>query len=159
SSTTSCGAMAPPAAWPMVRISIIVSTMVRMTTSVAPKVLARSRRNVESNNIVGLSNGSRRIMDFRHQIATPETLSGVATDALVVVISGDAVADLIDPAVSGLVKEAISHGDFQLKAGRTLYLHRPQGLKAARLVVAAAGGTTVKAFRAAVANALGLLKG
>src|SRR5262245_44018574 len=98
-------------------------------------------------------------MDFRHQIATPDALAGVVTDALVVVIAGDAVDASLDPAVAGLVKDAVSHGDFQLKAGRTLYLHRPQGLKAARLVVAAAGGPSVKQFRAAVANALGQLKG
>jgi leucyl aminopeptidase len=98
-------------------------------------------------------------MDFRHQIATPDALAGVAADALVVVIAGDAVDPALDPAVAALVKDAVSHGDFQLKAGRTLYLHRPQGLKAARLVVAAAGASTVKAFRAAVAAALGVLKG
>src|SRR6476620_5329649 len=98
-------------------------------------------------------------MDFRHQIASPETLAGVATDALVVVIAGDAIDASLDPAVAALVKDAVSHGDFQLKAGRTLYLHRPQGLKAARLVVAAAGSPTIKAFRAAGANAFGVLKG
>src|SRR5256885_1364926 len=45
------------------------------------------------------------------------------------------------------------------KAGRALYVHRPAGLKAARLVVAAAGGPTVKAFKSAVASGLAQLKG
>src|SRR5262245_55070277 len=101
-------------------------------------------------------------MDFRHQIATPDALAGVAADALVVVIAGDDVDASLDKTVAALVKDALAHGDFQLKAGRTLYLHRPQGLKAARLVVAAAGPftvNTVKAFRAAVASALSVLKG
>src|SRR6516165_6584518 len=98
-------------------------------------------------------------MDFRHQIAAPDALAGVAADALVVVIAGDEVDASLDGAVAALVKDAVSHGDSQFKAGRTLYLHRPQGLKAARLVVAAAGAGTVKAFRSAVANALSALKG
>src|SRR5256885_10812488 len=97
-------------------------------------------------------------MDFRHQIASTGALSGVATDALVVVITGDAIDPALDPAVATLVKDAVSHGDFQVKSGRTLYLHRPQGLKAARLVVAAAGGPAVKAFRNASAGSLGGLK-
>jgi hypothetical protein len=33
-------------------MSVMVSMMVRMTTSVAPKLRARSLRKVESNNIV-----------------------------------------------------------------------------------------------------------
>src|SRR5256714_11815125 len=98
-------------------------------------------------------------MDFRHQIASAGALAGVATDALVVVITGDALDPALDPAVATLVKDAVAHGDFQIKSGRTLYLHRPQGLKAARLVVAAAGGPAIKAFRNAVASALGMLKG
>jgi len=98
-------------------------------------------------------------MDFRHQIASAGTLASVATDALVVVITGDALDPALDPAVATLVKDAVAHGDFQIKSGRTLYLHRPHGLKAARLVVAAAGGPAIKAFRNAVASALGVLKG
>ncbi|HEX6704609.1 MAG TPA: leucyl aminopeptidase [Albitalea sp.] len=98
-------------------------------------------------------------MDFRHQIASAGTLTGVAADALLVVIHGDAAAGTLDPAVAGIVKDAVAHGDFQIKAGRTLYLHRPSGLKAARLVVAAAGNASVKAFKSAVASGLGLLKG
>ena len=41
----------PLAAWPTTRINIIVMTMVRMTTRVAPKPRASSLRSVESNNI------------------------------------------------------------------------------------------------------------
>jgi len=98
-------------------------------------------------------------MDFRHQTASPDALGGVAADALVVVLHGDAVPPGLDPAIASVVKDAVSHGDFQFKAGRTLYLHRPPGLRAARLVVSAAGGANVKAFRTALANALGVLKG
>ncbi|HEX6363318.1 MAG TPA: leucyl aminopeptidase [Albitalea sp.] len=98
-------------------------------------------------------------MDFRHQIASPGGLAGVAADALVVVVHGEALTPGLDPAIASVVKDAVSHGDFQFKAGRTLYLHRPAGLRAARLVVSATGGSATKAFRTAVANALGVLKG
>lgn len=98
-------------------------------------------------------------MDFRHQIASAGALSGVATDALLVVIHGEAIDPMLDPVIAGIVQDAVAHGDFQIKSGRTLYLHRPQGLKAARLVVAAAGADSVKAFKAAVAAGLGQLKG
>ncbi|WP_280150379.1 leucyl aminopeptidase [Piscinibacter sp. XHJ-5] len=98
-------------------------------------------------------------MDFRHQIASTGALSGVATDALLVVIHGDAIGRDLDPAIARIVDDAVSHGDFQFKAGRTLYLHRPQGLKAARLVVCAGGAASVKAFKAAVAAGLAQLKG
>jgi hypothetical protein len=36
-------------------MNMIVSTMVRITTSVAPKLRASSLRKVESNNIIGCS--------------------------------------------------------------------------------------------------------
>ncbi len=98
-------------------------------------------------------------MDFRHQIASTATLSGVAADALVVVVHGEAVDDGLDPTIASLIKDAASHGDFQFKAGRTLYLHRPAGVKAVRVVVAAAANDSVKAFRAAVQNGLVALKG
>jgi leucyl aminopeptidase len=83
----------------------------------------------------------------------------MAADALVVVVHGDAVDSELDPAIASLIKDAVSHGDFQFKAGRTLYLHRPSGVKAARVVVAAAANDSVKAFRVAVQNGLGALKG
>ncbi|TMH10606.1 MAG: leucyl aminopeptidase [Betaproteobacteria bacterium] len=98
-------------------------------------------------------------MDFRHQLSTAGALSSLAADALLVVIHGDAVDPSLDPAIASAIKDAVAHGDFQFKAGRTLYLHRPAGLKAARLVVAAAGSASVKAFKTAVAHGLAPLKG
>jgi leucyl aminopeptidase len=98
-------------------------------------------------------------MDFRHQIASAGALSGVAADALLVVIHGDAIEPSLDATVASLITDAVSHGDFQFKAGRTLYVHRPAGLKAARLVVAAAGGPSIKAFKGALASGLAQLKG
>jgi leucyl aminopeptidase len=98
-------------------------------------------------------------MDFRHQIVSAGALSGLAADALLVVIHGDAVDSSLDAPIAAAITDAVAHGDFQFKAGRTLYVHRPAGIKAARLVVAAAGGPTVRAFKTALAQGLGQLKG
>jgi len=98
-------------------------------------------------------------MDFRHQIASASALSGVAADALLVVTHGDAADVSLDPAVAALIKDAVALGDFQFKTGKSWFVHRPPGLKAARLLVAAASGPGVKAFKTAVATGLGQLKG
>jgi leucyl aminopeptidase len=98
-------------------------------------------------------------MDFRHRISALEDLAGVAADALVLVVAGDGLSASLDPAVAALVSDALASGDFKFKAGSTLYVHRPAGLGAARLLVVAAALATPKAFRKAIASAMGLLKG
>jgi leucyl aminopeptidase len=98
-------------------------------------------------------------MDFRHQLSSAGALSGLSADALVVVTHGDAIDPSLDAAVASLVKEAVGAGDLQLKAGRSLLLHRPAGVKAPRLVVSVAANASVKAFKTALANALAQLKG
>jgi hypothetical protein len=155
--TTSCGEMRPSAAWPSVRISIIVSTIVRITISVAPKVRARSRRKVESNNIVGLFNRTA-LWTSDTKSLPPAHCPAWRADALIVVIHGEAIDSGLDAAVVAFVNDAVALGDLQFKAGRTLLALRPPGLKAARLVVSVAGGDSPKAFRNAVAAALGQLK-
>jgi len=98
-------------------------------------------------------------MDFRHQLSSAGALSGLSADALLVVVHGDAIDPTLDAAVASALKDAVTEGDLQLKAGRTLYLHRPAGVKAARLVVSVAAGPAVKAFKTALANGLAQLKG
>jgi leucyl aminopeptidase len=98
-------------------------------------------------------------MDFRHQIASLDALSGVAADALLVVTHGDAVDPGLDASIAALLKDAVALGDFEFKAGRCWYVHRPAGLKAARLVVVAASGPAAKAFKGAAAIGLSQLKG
>ena len=88
-------------------------------------------------------------MDFRHQIAPSSALANLAFDALVVVVVGDVLDPGLDPTLAGLIDDAIALGDFQLKAGKTLYLHRAPGLQAPRVVVAASGAATPKAIKAA----------
>jgi leucyl aminopeptidase len=51
-----------------------------------------------------------------------------------------------------------SAGDFELKAGQALYLHRVAGVKAARVAVAACGEASAAAWRKALAAGLALLK-
>jgi leucyl aminopeptidase len=96
-------------------------------------------------------------MELRSQVVAAEAWSQVAADALVLVLRVAQPAGL-DDALAGLLADALAAGDFELKAGRTLYLHRPAGVKAARVVFAAAPAAGPKSFRAAVVAALAQLK-
>ncbi|HET7794066.1 MAG TPA: leucyl aminopeptidase [Rhizobacter sp.] len=98
-------------------------------------------------------------MDFRHQISSLGTISTLSADALLLVLAGEGVDASLDAKLAAPLNDAVAHGDLALKAGRSLYLHRPTGVKAPRVLAAAAGGTGVKAFKAAVAHGLNQLKG
>ena len=97
-------------------------------------------------------------MDFRHSIATTQTLAGTACDALVLIVTGDAADPTLAAPLAAALADALAQGDLTLKAGKSLYLHRPAGITAARVVFAAAGTGTVKAFKAAVAVAINQVK-
>ena len=97
-------------------------------------------------------------MDFRHQISSPDALSSLKADALLLVVTGPALDGQLDPVLSRLLQDAIDQGDYELKAGRTLYLHRPAGVKAPRVVVAYAADPGPKALKTAVVQGLGPLK-
>jgi leucyl aminopeptidase len=97
-------------------------------------------------------------MDFRHQVTGRDALAGASVYALLVVLVGEAIDQGLDPAVARLVRDAVDAGDLALKKGKALYLHRPAGLKAARLALAVAGDDSPKAVKAATAQALGLVK-
>ena len=98
-------------------------------------------------------------MDFRHLISLPAALADVACDALVLVVAGEAADAALDPRLAAALDDAVSSGDLALKKGKALYLHRPAGMKTARLVFAVAGSGSAKAFKAAVAQGLAQLKG
>ena len=98
-------------------------------------------------------------MDFRHQISSPDVLASQACDALVLVVTGDAVDPGLDAPIGAALSDVLALGDLSLKAGKGICLHRPVGVRATRVVFAAAGGTSTKAFKAAVANGLNLVKG
>jgi leucyl aminopeptidase len=97
-------------------------------------------------------------MDFRF-LATPAAgLVAVAADALLVVVVGGRVPASLDKGLAALLADAVAQGDFEFKPARCLYLHRPAGVKAARLAFVAAADESAKAFRAAVASGLAALK-
>jgi leucyl aminopeptidase len=98
-------------------------------------------------------------MEFRAQAAGSQALAAIATDALIVVLAaGDAKAQQLAPALASLMNDALKSGDLALKTGRALYIHRPAGLKAQRLVFAVAANGSPKAFKSAVAAGYGALK-
>ena len=98
-------------------------------------------------------------MDFGHRITAREGLADTAADALLVIVTSDAADAGAGPVVAALASDALAAGDLECKAGQALYLHRPAGLKAARLVLAAAGDASAKAFRKAIGAGLAQLKG
>ena len=97
-------------------------------------------------------------MDFKHQLAAASTLAKLTTDALVLLVSGESLAEDLDPKFKAAIDSALASGDFAFKAGRCLYLHQPDGIKAPRVWVVAASGNSAKAFKTAVATALNLVK-
>ena len=109
-----------------------------MTTSVAPKLRARSRRKVESNNIAGS-------VDWTCGLWTSDIRSRSwracrpAVDAWC--WSSPATVDAaLDPALAALLERCASRrATCALKKGKALYLHRPAGVKAPRVVFAVAG--------------------
>ncbi|MBN8510629.1 MAG: leucyl aminopeptidase [Burkholderiales bacterium] len=98
-------------------------------------------------------------MDFEVVRAGPKQWRETACDALLIVVDEHADGEVLGKELGAIWKQALDDGDLALEAGRTLYLHRPAGVKAARVVFAAAASATPKAFRAAVAAGLAAIKG
>jgi leucyl aminopeptidase len=98
-------------------------------------------------------------MDFDIHVADPKDLARAEADALLLVVGEGTSPLLPGKALGSLLQRALHDGDMAFKAGRTLYLRDVSGVKAPRVVFAAAAAPTAKAFRAAVAAGLALLKG
>jgi leucyl aminopeptidase len=98
-------------------------------------------------------------MKFSTQALGPQGLSGVGTDALLVIVAGDALPQDLDPPLEAALRLALEQGDFQLKAGQVAYLHRVLAVKASRVAFAHATDGSVKAFRKALTAGLAVLKG
>ncbi|MEK8034900.1 leucyl aminopeptidase [Ideonella sp. DXS29W] len=97
-------------------------------------------------------------MNFQ-ALATPAGgASAVVADALIVVLPADGKAGTGDKALDGAIAAATKAGDFERKAGRTLYLHSVDAVKTPRVVLSGARDASAKAFRAAVAQGLAALK-
>jgi leucyl aminopeptidase len=97
-------------------------------------------------------------MDFKIQTAELDGLAGAGTDALVIVLGGEALPAGLDAVVARHVQSAVKLGDFAFKAGQALTLTQAEGVKAPRLVLAAAGKSTLAAARAALASGLAQIK-
>ena len=97
-------------------------------------------------------------MEFKVVAAASEKLAQIAADALIWVVTEDAIDKGLDPSLKALLDPVVAAGDLAWKAGRTVLLHHPQGLMAKRLVIAVATGTSAKPVKAAVNAALGQLK-
>jgi leucyl aminopeptidase len=97
-------------------------------------------------------------MDFEFKALGAGGLAAVAADALLVVVGGKAVPASMDKPLAALLADAAAQGDFEFKANRRLYMHRPADVTAQRLAFVAAPDGTTKAFKAAVAAGLGALK-
>ena len=67
-------------------------------------------------------------MDFGTVVPGKAGLSGVAADALLVVVIGDAAGSGGDDPLGKALKAALADGDFAPKAGQVLYLHRVAGV-------------------------------
>jgi leucyl aminopeptidase len=98
-------------------------------------------------------------MDFDIHTAEPKDLARAEADALLLVVGEGTSTQAPGKALGSVLQRALLDGDLALKAGRSLYLHGVSGVKAPRVVFAAASAPTPKAFRAAVAAGLALLKG
>ncbi len=98
-------------------------------------------------------------MDFKTLLAPKDGLCGVAADALLLVIAGSQLPSDLDPTLAAAVQAALDAKDLSLEAGKTLYMHRVAGVKAARVVVAACGAAAPAAWRKALAAGLGAIKG
>jgi leucyl aminopeptidase len=98
-------------------------------------------------------------MDFKTRVSSLDKLASTEADALLLVVPGEAVDAGFDGPLAALLKAAIDDGELALKRGKAVLLHRPAGVKAARVVFAAAGGAGDKGLRAAVAAGLAALKG
>ena len=97
-------------------------------------------------------------MDFQ-TLALPDAgVAGINADALIVVLPATGDLPSFGTVVDAALADAIKGGDLERKAGRSVYLPRLAGVKAGRVVLAVARDATPKAFKAAVASALGTVK-
>jgi leucyl aminopeptidase len=90
-------------------------------------------------------------MDYRTLEASGPALATVSADVLLLILTpeqGRTGAQAIDL----ILDDAIKAGDLKLKDGQQLYVHRPAGLKAARLAVVVAAGSSAKQLKAAASR-------
>ena len=97
-------------------------------------------------------------MDFGHRIVTAQSLGKLEVDGLILVVAGESIDPGLGAPLVNLLTDAVEQGDLTLKKGKTLYLHRPAGVAAKRVVVSVAADTSAKSFKAATVHAFAALK-
>jgi leucyl aminopeptidase len=98
-------------------------------------------------------------MNFKTHVAGSTGLCGVAADSLLVLIVGGTLPTALDKPLAAVLSGALQQGDVTFKDGQSLYAHRVEGVKAARVAFVMVGHATCKALCKAVASGVGLLKG
>ncbi len=98
-------------------------------------------------------------MDFKILATQLKDLRAVEADALLLIVGEDTEPQSLGKALGGALSQALRDGDLTYKPGRCLYLHQLAGVKAARVVLAVAKDSSVKAFRAAVIAGMASIKG
>ena len=131
---TSEGLTDPLVAWPKVRIKMMVITIVAKTTTVAPKLRAKSFRMEEWNNIVSRKTS---IMNFEFKSLSLTAAAKSPSDHLIVLISDQFQAGK-DP-ISLLFEKALKAKDFSSKAGKTLHAYALSGVSASKLSLVGIG--------------------
>ncbi|MBI5716511.1 MAG: leucyl aminopeptidase [Burkholderiales bacterium] len=97
-------------------------------------------------------------MDFNTLVPAKTGLAGIDADALLVVVVGSKMPAALEGPLGMALSEAVSAGDFALKAGQLLYAHRVAGVKARRVAFVWAADAGAKALRRAVAAGVALVK-
>jgi leucyl aminopeptidase len=98
------------------------------------------------------------IMDFRAITSTATLWAETPCDALVLLLNAEATDHKLPAPLAGLLDDALKSGDLALKAGRSLYVHRPSGVRSPRLVWSVAANASAKALRSAAQAAFNTLK-
>ena len=97
-------------------------------------------------------------MNFQTLVTPAEGLSALSADTLLIVLPADG-GEVGDKVIDQALQSALKQGDFERKAGRTLYLHGLSGAKAQRIVLVGARDGSAKSLRSAVGSGLAVLKG
>jgi leucyl aminopeptidase len=97
-------------------------------------------------------------MDFKTRVLAASGLSGAVTDALLLVVHGNQVPASLPQPLADVLAAAAKAGDFAFKPAQVFYAHQVAGIKAARVMFVGAGDGSAKAFRKAIAAAVGQLK-
>src|SRR5690606_14641670 len=99
------------------------------------------------------------IMNFELKSVSLAQSSRLAVDALLVVVPDAWKVDKpADDPLSLLLRQVTEHGDLDKGAGKHLLCYRPEGFKAARLLLVRAGNGQPAEVRKAMAAAMGQLR-